>query len=72
MLDMVTVYYASVIFLFIWFTKMLYLLWDRLYTQHHDDLNLGISFMVFLTCIVNFYTTEKINMDNLDKIESEM
>ena len=69
-IDMVTVYYASLFFLFSWFIKMLYLIWDHFFVQNHDDMNLITSIVVFITLISNFYTTEKVNMDNLDKIES--
>lgn len=70
-IDMITVYYASLFFLFSWFLKMCYLAWDYFWGRENDLFNLIISCIVFTTLIVNFYTTEKVNMDNLNKIKSE-
>ncbi len=69
-MDMVTVYYASLFFLFSWFMKALYLSWDYFWGKEYDTFNLGISLTVFVTLLVNFYTTEKVNVDNLEKIKS--
>ncbi|MFN0048457.1 MAG: hypothetical protein ACKVOU_04980 [Cytophagales bacterium] len=69
-MDMVTVYYASLFFLFSWFLKALYLTWDYLWGTEYDIFNLSVSVTVFITLLVNFYTTEKVNIDNLEKIES--
>lgn len=71
-MDMVTIYYASCFFLFSWFIKMLYLVWDHFWVKDHNDFNLIVSIVVFITLLVNFYTTEKVNMSNLDKIESDL
>lgn len=69
-MDMVTIYYASLFFLFSWFIKALYLTWDFLWGSAYDVLNLSIAITVFITLLVNFYTTEKVNIDNLEKIET--
>lgn len=69
-MDMVTVYYASLFFLFSWFMKACYLAWDYVWGTENDIFNLAISVTVFVTLLVNFYTTERVNIDNLEKIES--
>jgi hypothetical protein len=73
-LDMVTVYYASLFFLFSWFMKMLYTIWDHFWSsfQKPDDFKMITSIVVFITLLINFYVTEKVNMDNLDKIEADL
>ena len=73
-LDMVTVYYASLFFLFSWFMKMLYTVWDHFWSslQKPDDFKMIASIIVFITLLINFYVTEKVNMDNLDKIEADL
>jgi hypothetical protein len=71
-MDMVTLYYASLFFLFSWLTKAVSNFYDFLYVPQYDLLNLFISVFVFVTLFVNFTVTEKINLDNLEKIESEI
>ena len=72
-LDMVTIYYATLFFLFSWFLKMLYIIWDRIWVAHsQDDFKLITSVVVFVTLLINFYVTERVNMENLDKIEADM
>jgi hypothetical protein len=71
-MDMVTLYYASLFFLFSWLTKAVSNFYDFLYVPQYDLLNLFISVFVFITLFVNFTVTEKINLDNLEKIESEI
>lgn len=72
-LDMVTIYYATLFFLFSWFLKMLYIIWDRIWVAHsQDDFKLVASVVVSITLLINFYVTERVNMENLDKIEADM
>jgi hypothetical protein len=71
-IDMVTIYYASLFFLFSWFLKTLYLIWDYCWTTHPDTYKLMITATVSVTLLINFYVTEKVNMDNLDKIEADL
>lgn len=71
-LDMVTVYYLSLFFLFSWFLKLLSCCWDYFWTPRSDPFNLTVTAVLFITLLVNFYVTEKINMDNLDKIEADL
>ncbi|MDX2188524.1 MAG: hypothetical protein SFY32_01560 [Bacteroidota bacterium] len=70
-LNMITIYYASMFFSFVWLVKMVYLIWDHFYLKVHDDVNLAISVVVFITSVINFFTIEKVNLDNIEKIKSE-
>jgi hypothetical protein len=69
-LDMVSIYYASIIFLFSWYVKFLYLVWDLIWGHQFDILDLVIAGFVCLTLSANFVVTERENIKNLDKIES--
>lgn len=71
-LDMVTIYYAALFFLFSWFLKMLYLIWDRLWGTQLDDFQLVTAVVVSVTLLINFYVTEKVNLQNIDKIDVDM
>lgn len=71
-LDMVTIYYAALFFLFSWFLKMLYNIWDSLWGVHQDNFQLATSVIVSVTLLINFYVTEKVNLQNIDKIDADM
>lgn len=69
-LDMVTVYYASLFFLFSWYLKFLYLIWDFFWAKNYSLFDIAISGTVCFTLSINFTITERLNIKNLDKIES--
>ncbi|TAF73584.1 MAG: hypothetical protein EAZ53_12070 [Bacteroidetes bacterium] len=71
-MDMVTIYYASLFFVFWWFTKLVYNFWDFMWGTKYDAYGLLTTGIVFFALLINFYAAEDQNMQNLDKIESDM
>ncbi|MDX2196458.1 MAG: hypothetical protein NW207_08570 [Cytophagales bacterium] len=70
-LDMCTIYYASIFFMFFWFIRLLVIGWNIVYRHESDMLELVVVLIIFINMVSVFVHIEKENFNNLDKIEQE-
>lgn len=68
--QMVSLYYGSIFFLFSWLIRLVSLIYDAYFLKKSNTTEIGIAGFVFITLIINFYISEKINIENIEKIES--